>query len=122
LLTRTPNNVYFAAIGGNSFLASVRTNLKTDSTTSRTFRTYRQHITYVYRLLNVDPAALWVPAGRTNVLLGHIMALNHHTLLLRNDPQHPAGNTFVIAGYNLNHLTLFYMKSHRSCCPFTFPG
>jgi hypothetical protein len=114
LLTRTPNNIYFATVDRNPFLAFVRADLKTDSAASRTFRTYRQHITHVYRLLNADPAALRVPLGRTNVLLGHIMALNHHPLLIRHNPQHPAGSTLVITGYNLNHLSLFYVKSHRA--------
>jgi hypothetical protein len=63
----------------------------------------------MYGLLDADTAALRVLPRRPNVLLDHIMSLNHNPALCRLHPQHPARRALVGAADYLDHITFFYM-------------
>jgi len=48
------------------------------------------------------------------MFLGNILPLYNHLVLFGYHTQNLAGSTFIITGYNLNHIAFFYVQSHNS--------
>jgi hypothetical protein len=46
------------------------------------------------------------------MFLGCILTLNHHFIRFGYDTQNSAGSAFIVAGYDLNHITFFNMQRH----------
>jgi hypothetical protein len=63
----------------------------------------------MYRLLDIDSTTLRILSRRLYMLFYYVMALNNYAMLLWNDTQYSSGGSLVITGYDLNHITFFYV-------------